>query len=165
MSAALEFEEGSKVGAVFDVLRDRQWHCRACEYKHVKSTQLAGSGGIQGLKRGNRNRPGLEIISGNHYCEKCKETTYQDKWTGGVRESVVVGSMPQAFMRRVVDVLGYRDVVDRTRRQPHELTVDHKLPMVRWSRSESQRQTDYEGMSDADIRQRFQLLKASVTTC
>lgn len=157
----LEFEEGSKVGAVFDVLRDRQWHCRACEYKHVGSTQIAGSGGIQGLKRGSRNRPGIEIKSGNHFCENCGEITYQDRWTGQIVESVVVGSMPPEFMQRVVKLLGSRDVVDLSERRPHELTADHKLPMIRWSNKESERQTDYASMSDADIPQMFQLLKAS----
>ena len=161
MSGQFEFEEGTKVGAVFDILSDRQWHCRTCEYKHIGSTQIAGSGGIQGLKRGNRHRPGLEIKSGNHFCKTCETTTYQDKWTGQVVESVIVGSMPQAFMRRVVEALGSRDVVDRSARRPHELTVDHKLPMIRWSNEESKRQTDYGSMSDADIRQMFQLLKAS----
>ncbi len=161
MTESLEFGKGSKVGAVFEVLRDKQWHCRSCEYEHVGTTQIAGSGGMQGLKRGNRRRPGLVIKSGNHFCATCGETTYQDRWTGAFRESVIIGSMPQPFMRRVVEVLGYRDVVDGSQRQPNELTVDHKLPMIRWSNAESKRQTDYEDLSDSEIRQRFQLLKAS----
>ena len=41
------FDTGTKLYKVFMVLRDKQWHCRACEYAHVGSSQLAGGSGIQ----------------------------------------------------------------------------------------------------------------------
>ena len=34
---------------VYVVLKDRQWHCRDCEYDHVATTQLAGSLRDQGI--------------------------------------------------------------------------------------------------------------------
>lgn len=43
---------------VFNLLSDEQWHCRDCEGKQIGSGQYAGGGGIQGLQRGTRSRPG-----------------------------------------------------------------------------------------------------------
>ena len=40
-------------------------------------------------------------------------------------------------------------------------TIDHKLPQLRWDPDESEAQTDYGSMSNADIRNLFQLLKKS----
>ena len=62
------FKKGSKGLLVFEVLEDKTWHCRECEYKHVGSTQIAGSGGIQGLERGSAKRSGIEIKSQNNFC-------------------------------------------------------------------------------------------------
>lgn len=58
-------------------------------------------------------------------------------------------------------VLGGRDVVDDVSRSVNEVTLDHKLPMKRWDEETSRQQTDYQNMSDEDIRERFQLLKKS----
>ena len=155
------FKEGSKVFLVFQVLADRQWHCRECDYKHVHSSQIAGGSGIQGLQRGTKSRPGMEIASGNHLCMSCKKTTRHDRWTGAIIEPVPAPSMPPEFALRVVSLLGARDVVDDTERPPNQLTVDHKLPMLRWSSEEASRQSTYGSMSDKDIRKLFQLLRAS----
>ncbi|MDF0552210.1 hypothetical protein [Kamptonema sp. UHCC 0994] len=46
---------------VLNLLSDQQWHCRECEGKQIASGQYAGGGGIQGLQRGTRKRPGLVI--------------------------------------------------------------------------------------------------------
>lgn len=161
MIDANEFTDGSKIQQVFKVLADQKWHCRACEYEHVGSTQIAGSGGIQGLKRGNATRSGLDIKSGYHYCERCETTTRQDRWTGNIQQQVSVGSMPKEFKQRVLQHYASKDVIENTSRQPNELTVDHKLPMIRWSSEMSQIQTDYDSMGDEEIKKYFQLLKAS----
>ncbi len=155
------FAEGSKVYLVYQVLKDQQWHCRECEYSHVQSSQIAGGSGIQGLQRGTKSRPGMEIESANHLCATCERTTRHDRWTGGVIEPIPAPSMPPDFALRVVTLLGSRDVVDDTARPPNQLTVDHKLPMIRWSSEEAMRQSGYGSMSDDDIRERFQLLRAS----
>ncbi|MXZ29378.1 MAG: restriction endonuclease [Acidimicrobiia bacterium] len=155
------FDKDSKVYKVFAVLRDRQWHCRGCEYAHVATTQIAGGAGIQGLQRGTKSRPGMSISSGDHYCPECDATTRHDRWTGHFAEAVPTGSMPRDFARRVVSLLGSRDVVEQTERPANQLTVDHKLPGIRWSPAEGAVQTDYAGMNDDDIRARFQLLKQS----
>ncbi len=155
------FDTDTKVYQVFAVLRDQQWHCRGCEYTHVGTTQIAGGAGIQGLQRGTKSRPGMIIDSGDHYCAECDAMTRQDRWTGNFAEAVPTGSMSREFARRVVNLLGSRDVVEMTERTANQLTVDHKLPGVRWSPTESEAQTDYNAMTDDDIRARFQLLKQS----
>lgn len=155
------FDRDSKLWQVYSVLKDQQWHCRECEYQHVKTTQIAGGSGIQGLQRGTKSRDGMEIKSGNHFCRQCGRTTRHDRWTGSWIKPIPAPSMPEAFASRAVNVLGSRDIVENTKRSPNQLTVDHKLPMLRWSPSMSGVQSNYAGMTDEDIRKRFQLLKAS----
>lgn len=165
MSALAEYEAtfdtSTKVWMVFCVLRDGRWHCRQCEYAHVGSTQIAGGSGIQGLQRGTASRPGLVIESGDHLCTTCGQTTRQDRWQGHFAPAIPSASMPAGFVRRAVSLLGSRDIVELTERPTGQLTVDHKLPMMRWSPAEQQAQTDFANMSDQDIRDRFQLLKKS----
>ncbi len=155
------FDRNTKVWQVYLVLKDRQWHCRECEYPHVQTTQIAGGSGIQGLQRGNRKRLGMDIESGNHFCVKCGRQTRQDRWNGQFVDAVSAPSMPSEFSRRAIQVLGSRDVVEGTRRPPNQLTVDHKLPMLRWDKSSSSQQSNYAEMSDDDIVDKFQWLKAS----
>ena len=154
-------DQSTKTWMVFDVLRDMDWHCRECEYTHTGITQIAGGAGIQGLQRGTKSRPGLVINSGYHLCANCKRTTRQDKWEGNFTRSVPSSSMPKGFVRRAVALLGSRDVVELTERPPNQLTVDHKLPQLRWNSDETKAQQDYSAMSDADILAHFQLLKKS----
>lgn len=155
------FDRGTKVYLVYQVLKDQQWHCRECQYSHVKSSQIAGGSGIQGLQRGTKSRHGMEILSGNHFCVTCERQTRQDRWTGKLIEPVPAPSMPQDFALRVVNLLGARDVVDNTERPPNQLTVDHKLPMIRWNPETQVKQSSYSTMTDDDIIEMFQLLKAS----
>lgn len=155
------FDTDTKVWQVFGVLRDRQWHCREHEYAHVGSTQIAGGSGIQGLRRGTTSRPGLLIDSDNHLCTTCGYTTRHDRWTGNFAQARPSGTMPQGFADRAVRLLGSRDVVEGTKRPPMQLTVDHKLPMMRWDATETVAQQDYGNMTDGDIRAKFQLLKSS----
>lgn len=160
-----EFEKcltsGSKISGVFLVLQDHQWHCRECEYRHVNITQIAGGSGIQGLQRGTKSRPGLVIRSDNHYCANCSRTTRHDIWDGQIAPANPTSSMSPSFTRRVIELLGSRDIVDGTERREHELTVDHKLPQIRWSERAKEEQTAYSSMSDENIREKFQLLKKS----
>jgi len=165
MAELQEFEElfnkDTKTYLVFQVLKDKQWHCRECEYAHTGITQIAGGAGIQGLQRGNRTRNGMEIHSDNHLCATCDKTTRHDKWTGNFVLPLTQGNMPSKFAKRVVDVLGSRDIVELTKRPANQLTIDHKLPMLRWDESQKVAQTSYDSMSDKDIMQYFQLLKKS----
>ena len=155
------FDQTTKVYQVYLVLRDHQWHCRECEYKHTGITQIAGGAGIQGLERGTNSRLGMKIESSNQFCYRCKRTTRQDRWEGSFSTAVQAASMPSSFANRVYQVLGKRDIVEGTERPLNQLTVDHKRPMIRWNEQEQESQTNYSAMSDDDIRANFQLLKKS----
>ncbi len=165
MSKQTDFEKlldsKTKVYQVYQVLRDRKWHCRECEYGHTGITQIAGGSGIQGLQRGNKSRPGMQIESTNRNCQRCERTTRHDRWQGKFLTAIYARSMSPRFARRVVDLLGSRDIVEGTERPLNQLTIDHKLPMVRWNQKTQETQTKYAEMSDDDIRATFQLLKKS----
>lgn len=155
------FDQTKKNYQTFQVLKDMQWHCRQCDYKHIGSTQIAGGGGIQGLERGTQSRPGIMINSDDHLCVKCGETTRHDRWTGGFEASVQGRSMSRSFVRKVMRLFENRDVVENTERPTGQLTIDHKLPMIRWNADTSDKLTDYTNMNEDDIRTHFQLLKKS----
>ena len=154
-------KESSKQYKVYCVLRDQDWHCRECEYEHVGTTQLAGSGGIKGLRNGTKKRDGLEIESANLYCDTCNTKTRHDRWTGEFNEAIPVGSFPEAFSKIAFAVLNYEDVVELTQRPPSQLTIDHKLPRIRWDAVAEKFQNDYKNMTKQDISDHFQLLKKS----
>ena len=69
--------------------------------------------------------------------------------------------MPRAFARKALAVFGSRDVIENTERAGNQLTIDHKLPMIRWNTATSQRLTAYAQMDEDDINEHFQLLKKS----
>lgn len=155
------FNHTNKNYQSFQVLKDMQWHCRQCEFKHIGSTQIAGGGGIQGLERGTGSRPGIVIDSEDHFCRQCNAQTRHDRWTGGFETSVQGRSMSRSFVRKVMRLFGNRDVVENTERPTGQLTIDHKLPMIRWNVDTNERLTDYSNMSEENIRTHFQLLKKS----
>lgn len=152
---------GTKQLQTFEVLEDQDWHCRNHAYNHIVSGQIAGSGGIQGLKRGSATRPGLTIEHESRYCAECGRAHRHDRWTGEFTTLLHMAGIPNSLIVRVHSVLGSRDVVDNVSRSINEVTLDHKLPMKRWNEVTSKQQTDYQDMTDDDIRARFQLLKKS----
>lgn len=153
------FSPNTKALKVFRVLKDRRWHCRVHEYSDVGSTQIAGSGGIQGLERGSTSRPGIVIDSENHVCAVCGKTTMHDRWTGNWATAVTTHTMPVDLTLRILALFGYKDAVDQSKRGATDLTIDHKFPMIRWPKNYGD--ADREDMSEEDIRARFQLLKKS----
>ena len=155
------FKPDSKQLQTFRVLQDQQWHCRNCAYRHIASGQIAGSGGIQGLRRGSSTRPGITLEHEHRACPECGQRTRHDRWTGAFTSLFHMAGIPLAVTQRAYRVLGRRDVVENVARSINELTLDHKLPMKRWNEVTSQQQTDYAALTAADIRTRFQLLKKS----
>lgn len=155
------FRPGTKQLRTFEVLEDQEWHCRNHAYSHVDSVQIAGSGGIQGLRRGTSTRPGLIIEHESRHCPTCGTKQRHDRWNGEFTTLLHMAGIPGSLIIRAHTVLGGRDVVDDVKRSVNEVTLDHKLPMKRWDEETSRKQTDYTDMTDDDIRQRFQLLKKS----
>ena len=103
----------------------------------------------------------MVIESRNSFCQNCQRKTRQDRWNGQFVPSVNLSTMPVSFVERTISLLDGRDVIERTKRPAGQLTVDHKLPMIRWNEKTSGEQTNYTNMSDADILAHFQLLKRS----
>ncbi|MFM7364347.1 MAG: restriction endonuclease [Cuspidothrix sp.] len=141
---------------VFNLLSDKKWHCRGHETKEIGSDQYAGGGGIQGLQRGNKQRPGLVIETESKYCEICLKKTKWDSWTGEIKSANSASNIPASLVQRILQVYSYTDVIEQRQREKHELVIDHRFPMERWGESETPHLTS---MSETEIRKKFQLLK------
>ncbi len=142
---------------VFNLLKDQQWHCRECEGKQVASGQYAGGGGIQGLQRGTRKRPGLVIERMPKNCPTCKRKTICDRWTGEIKSANAAANIPIALKKIILEVYSYTDVIEQRKRQSHELIIDHRFPMERWGQNEPPHLVS---MSEDEIKKKFQLLKS-----
>ena len=141
---------------VFGVLRDKQWHCRSHEYKRFGSGQLAGGGGIQGLRRGTSERPGLKIESKTDLCEQCGKKTRWDRWTGEHQSANSPASIPDALAAKILAHYGNVDSIEQRKRPVHELVIEHRFPMIRWGGTEPKLSSD---MTETEIGRKFQLLK------
>lgn len=141
---------------VLNLLSDQQWHCRECEVKQIASAQYAGGGGIQGLRRGTQNRPGLVIETENRYCQTCQATRKGDRWTGEIQSANSAANIPASLVKRILEVSAYTDVIEQRKRAAHELVIDHRFPMERWGQNEPPHLTS---MSESEIKTKFQLLK------
>lgn len=144
---------------VFELLSDKEWHCRTCEGKQVASDQYAGGGGIQGLQRGNRKRPGLVIESENRFCPKCGKRTRWDCWTGEVQEANAPANIPPKLVEKILNVYSFKDVIEQRERERDQLIIDHRFPMARWGGIELKNNIN---MSDEEIIRKFQLLKKDI---
>lgn len=153
------FKPNATALKVFNILKDKKFHCRGHDYAEAKSGQIAGSGGIQGLERGTRKRPGLEIESVRRHCKNCKRTLTFDRWTGKFVEPTHMAALSPKLIERILKVFDYTDAVDQKKRPISELTIDHKFPMVRWPKDYGD--LDNDKMSDGEIKSRYQLLKKS----
>ena len=152
----VELKVGSSQSKVLAVLNDNNWHCRGCEYKNVPSGQLAGGGGIKGLKNGSLNRQGYQIKTERRECPTCDKKTVFDRWTGRRLRAVVPAGMPKKLARKIYKQNNYHDVIEQRKRPGHELVIDHRFPKIRWGKSEEPMSLD---MPPADMEQKFQILK------
>lgn len=148
--------EGSLQSQYFAILLDGAPHCRKCAQREIGSEQLAGGGGVQGLERGNKTRPGIVIETTSQYCPVCGKRTKWDQWTGEFQNANSASGLPNALQTRIFNHYGYVDSIEQRRRQAHELVIDHRLPMERWDEAESSNPID---MSEEEIQSKFQLLK------
>jgi len=122
----------SKQFKVLSVLADRNWHCRSHEYGHVETDQIAGGGGIQGLERGTKTRPGFELESEDQHCDVCSETTRHDRWTGERKTANAAANVPEAVKQKILEHYNHRDVIEKPQRQLHELGHEPRIPVDRW---------------------------------
>ena len=140
----------------FLVLKDKLWHCRDCAGKQIGSTQIAGGGGVQGLQRGTKLRPGIITETKREYCRECNKTSTWDRWTGEYTEASSASGLPRKLQTQILEHYGYTDSIEQHRRQTHELVIDHRFPMERWGTPEEKNPTK---MDEQEIGSKFQLLK------
>ena len=140
----------------FQILKDCEWHCRKCAAKIVDSEQLAGGGGVGGLRRGSRGRPGINIVSEIRTCPECGSTGKWDRWNGTFKNANAASGLPKKLQARILKHYKYIDVIEQRVRQVHALVIDHRFPMERWGEAEPHNPVD---MSEDEIERRFQLLK------
>lgn len=136
---------------VYEVLRDLEWHCRVCSYDPDLKAQIAGSGGIKGLKS-----RGYVVDSSTQHCPTCNRRTYGDRLTGEEQQVTRAASIPTSLARRILKHYGNLDVIEQRKRSDHELVIDHRFPMLRWNGVEPPHDRE---MAEDEIEKRFQLLK------
>ena len=151
-----QFKPNTTQRKVFELLSDKEWHCRSCEGKSIASEQYAGGGGIQGLQRGTKNRPGLVVVSKSEFCTQCQKKTRWDSWTGEIKKANAAANIPKKLIQRILDFYSYTDIIEQRKRAAHELIIDHRFPMERWGEAEKRIDAN---LSEQKIRQKFQLLK------
>ncbi len=145
---------------VFNLLSDQQWHCRECEGKKIASAQYAGGGGIQGLQRATRSRPGLVIETEKTNCQDCQTTRLGDRWTGEIKSANSAANIAASLVQKILKAYSYRDVIEQRERSAHELVIDHRFPMERWGNSKP---PHLSSMSETEIKKKFQLLKKDMS--
>lgn len=142
--------------AIFEKLSDCKWHCRNCASIGIDSKQYAGGGGIQGLQRGTKTRPGLVIITETTTCSECNATKICDRWTGVYKNANSASGIPQKLQNAILKYYSYTDCIEQRVRQAHDLVIDHRFPMERWGDAEEANPVT---MTNDEIKEKFQLLK------
>ncbi|MCG1024511.1 hypothetical protein [Dehalobacter sp.] len=140
----------------FTILQNQEWHCRKCAQQEIGSEQLAGGGGVQGLQRGTKSRPGVVIESKKQHCSSCNKKTNWDRWTGEFKESNSAYGISKKLQKKILDHYKYEDSIEQRRRTVHELIIDHRFPMQRWGGIENPNKSE---MNEEQIQRKFQLLK------
>lgn len=141
---------------IFNKLKDSNWHCRDCASKGIDSKQYAGGGGIQGLQRGTKSRPGLVIETSTEICIDCNRLMRCDRWTGEFKVSNPAAGLSRKLQSKILKYYNYIDSIEQRKRAVHELVIDHRFPMERWGGAEEGNLTN---MTNDDIQEKFQLLK------
>lgn len=111
---------------------------------------------LKDCKEVQKTRPGLVIESKDDFCNQCSQTSTWDRWTGQFAESSSASGIPKKLQTRIFEHYEYIDSIEQRKRQSHELVIDHRFPMERWSAAE---EINLPTMSEDEIQQKFQLLK------
>ena len=127
--------DGTKMGnyVFFEILRDKEWHCRTCtgkkqEKEGLSSDQIAGGGGVQSLESGRKTkRQGIDLQSADRDCSKHGGTRH-DRWTGFFVPKFSASSVPAELQEKIFEMANYKDAVENRERDDRFLMVDHKFP-------------------------------------
>jgi hypothetical protein len=132
----------------FEALKDGAWKCQRCELPDNPNWARR----FQDIKE-----LGYTVAtSTSRYCDKCRRNTTQMIMLRLPRGGATGYEMwSPALRERIVDVLGHHDAYEDCVRRG-SLLPDHKFPEIRWD--EQTRAENADDMSDAEIRDKFQLL-------
>jgi len=149
------FSKGSQRYRLFEILSNLKWHCANCE---LPGSQPAAT--IRDLRR-----KGYDIISAARkgadrsaiFCKKCGviRTHYKLNNLKPVHSPKERSSLPDWLVERILKLYDQREAISNRKRHPKALTVDHRVPNIRWKESE---ETFKPNISDIEIREKFQLL-------
>lgn len=148
------FKPGTLAYETFKILSDLNWHCADCE---LPGSQPAAT--IRDLRR-----MGYEILTAAikadnppRYCKRCnrKTTHYRLKSLSVTSGSITRTGLPAWLKQRIFKLYDYREALTGRKRNPKDLTVDHRVPNIRWP--ENEKPYD-QNISDEELRNRFQLL-------
>lgn len=150
------FKKGTTSHYDFNIMSDLKWHCVKCELKsgQAKTWQVWRQQGIQ-----------LDMSEkGNFYktifCEKCKNRTVHRKSKSlKISDDTKIRSgLPQKLVKKIKEILKFKEAVFLRKMMPRELEIDHKFPQVRWNRNEEENKSD---MTEEEINEKFILLTRS----
>lgn len=135
--------------AIFNILKDGKWHCRNCEITNPNFARR-----IQVLKEF-----GYTIATRlNYHCEKCGNNKSTRLLLLPIPRVEIAGNGYEtwslALRKRILRVLGNLDVYESSR--SNVCLPDHKFSEIRWD--EQTKVENPDTMTDAEIREKFQLL-------
>lgn len=145
---------------LFDVLNRESnyhltsWMCRQCTDTSSVNSQAASR--IRALKQTH----GYHIATKDFKCEVCGKVTTHDMLIRIPRKVGISNkrySIPSSLMRRIKTLFNYTDACynEKYEKGAKDLVVDHKFPSTRWAAGEN---PNFASMTDAEIKQKFQLL-------
>lgn len=140
---------------LFETLSDLEWHCASCE---LPGSQPAAA--IRDLRR-----MGYDVktaarkggVEGARYCNTCRQIRTHFKLTDlrPIHSPKERTSLPEWLVDRILNVYDGREVITSRKRHPKDLTIDHKIPNIRWSQSEEAYDSS---MTIDEIISKFQLM-------
>lgn len=145
----------TKKGRTFNVLSDCEWHCSECELSGSQPAAYIRDFTDEGFEFVSKS--GAGAVDRRH-CESCGEiTTHRKmKYPFPSAKPITRQEMPESFKQRVRDLYDNQDAFNLS--SPGGTPeVDHRKPRIRWSESED---FDYENMTDAEVRENFQILSS-----
>lgn len=148
------FRKGSQRNKLFDIMSDLEWHCASCE---LPGSQPAAT--IRDLRRKGYDIETASIKFGKKakMCENCGQlrTHYRLTDIKPIHSPKERSSLPDWLVDRVLKIYDQREAIFNRKKHPKELTVDHRIPNIRWKKSEAKFE---KSISDQEVIEKFQLL-------
>ena len=140
----------SETYKVFESLLSGNWECRSCGAGKINDQPAAR---IRDIKKN-----GFVIATRTKYCQICSQKQYHDIlliFDLNFEKKVEFRKpIPEEMRKKIINVLGKKDVFLNVIRPEEQFVIDHKYPSQRWKEEES----DNVDLSDQEIRDKFQLL-------